>query len=62
MVVSFKFGEISILHPMMSMSYALSQILGYFILFEPVTFKKLAGIVLIMCGTVFLGLASRQRS
>lgn len=58
MIISFKFGEISVLHPMLSISYILSLILGNLVLGEAINTKKVIGIIFIICGTIFLGLSA----
>ncbi len=55
MIFAFKFGELSVLHPMMSVGYIMSIILGTFVLHERVTWHKLIGIGLIVAGMLFLG-------
>ena len=59
MIVAFRFGELSILHPMLSVSYVLGIIVGYFALSEPITATKIGGVAVIFLGMVFLGLASK---
>lgn len=62
MIIAFRFGELSVLHPMLSVSYVLAIIVGYFSsLHEPVTLTKIAGVAVIFLGMVFLGLSSRGK-
>jgi undecaprenyl phosphate-alpha-L-ara4N flippase subunit ArnE len=61
MIGAFRFGEISVLHPMLSVSYVLSLVLGALVLHEAVTAHKIAGIALVIVGMVFLGLSSASR-
>lgn len=60
MIVSFRFGELSVLHPMLSFGYALSIVLGAVVLKETVTSGKIAGVAIIIVGMVFLGLSGRK--
>ena len=56
MIVAFKFGDVSRLHPMLSLGYIGSLFLGYFFLDESVTARKIIGIVFIFAGLVLLNL------
>lgn len=60
MIISFRFGELSILHPMLSMGYILSLVLGAHILKEPVTITKICGVIFILIGMVFLGISGKD--
>lgn len=55
MITAFKFGEMSVLHPMLSVGFILSLFLGAVFLDEPITWKSLLGIILILIGMIFLG-------
>ncbi|MGO2083375.1 EamA family transporter [Vagococcus sp.] len=55
LMLSFRFGEVSILQPMMSIGFALSVFLGALFLHELVTPAKLLGIFLIILGSALLG-------
>lgn len=59
MIVAFRYGELSVLHPMLSVSYVLAIIVGYFFLQEPVTPTKIGGVAAIFIGMLFLGLSSK---
>ncbi len=59
MIVAFRFGELSVLHPMLSVSYVLAILVGYFALDEPVTPTKIGGVAVLFLGMIFLGLASK---
>ncbi len=61
MIVAFRFGELSVLHPMLSVSYVLAIFVGYFFLGEAVTVTKVGGVAVIFLGMVFLGLSSRRK-
>lgn len=60
MIVAFRFGEMSILHPMLSFGYVLSLLLGIFVLKETVTIKSVVGVVLILIGMVFLSRTPKE--
>lgn len=55
MLLSFKSGELSVLHPIMSFSYVLALVLGFIVLNEPLSIAKLSGVLLIIAGICCLG-------
>ena len=59
MIFAFRFGELSVLHPMLSVSYVLALIIGYYVLNEAVTTTKIFGVAAIFIGMLFLGLSAR---
>lgn len=54
MLISFKFGEMSILHPMLSLGFVGSLFLGNIFLKEDISTTKIIGIVLILIGVCLL--------
>ena len=54
MIVAFKFGSLSVLQPMNSISYILSAILAYFVLGESISLQKGIAIIVIMAGVLLL--------
>ena len=56
MIIAFKFGSLSVLHPMMSIGYVFSLFIGYFMLGEAITLMKVLGILLILLGVAFIGM------
>lgn len=54
MLIAFKFGEMSILHPMLSMGFVGSLFLGNVFLKEEISITKIIGIVLILAGVCLL--------
>lgn len=61
MIIAFKFGEMSILHPMLSFGFVLSLILGTIFLKEIITWKSVAGVALILIGMIFLGKSAKDK-
>lgn len=55
MVVAFRFGSFSVLHPMLSISYVLSLFLGNFVLHEYISWFKIVGISFIIAGVFLIG-------
>jgi len=59
MIFAYRYGELSVLQPINSMSYVFSTIMAMFILHEQVTVINMVGIVLIISGVVVIGTNSR---
>ena len=55
MIVAYRYGELSVLQPMLSMNYVLSVILGVLVLQETVTVTKAMGICIITLGVILIG-------
>lgn len=55
MIVAFKYGSFSVIHPLMSMSYVFTVLVGYYFLNEIINFEKIVGLIIIMLGIVFIG-------
>ena len=54
MIVAYKFGELSVLQPMLSLNYVISIILAAVVLNETITLIKLAGVLTIMIGVLLI--------
>lgn len=61
MTLSFRHGEMSVLHPMLGSSLILSILFGTVLLDEPITFGKIAGAIFIIAGLIFLAISGRKR-
>lgn len=61
MMVAMRFGELSVLHPMLSAGYALSVILGALVLEEGVSAHKVLGIAVITAGLVCLSTSGGKK-
>lgn len=59
MMAAMRFGELSVLHPMLSAGYILSVVLGALVLGEGITAGKLLGIAVITAGLVCLSTSGR---
>jgi undecaprenyl phosphate-alpha-L-ara4N flippase subunit ArnE len=55
MIYAYRFGKLSVLQPMLSLSYALAIFIAVFILGETMTLLRLAGILVIVCGVILIG-------
>ena len=54
MILALRYGELSILHPMMSFGYILSLLLGAIVLKEQITMMRCVGVLFIILGLIFL--------
>lgn len=62
MMASFRYGQVSILQPMMSLGFALSIVLGALFLDESITWYKLLGTAFIIAGSILLGIEGNEES
>ncbi|MBO0422266.1 EamA family transporter [Enterococcus plantarum] len=60
MMVAFRYGEVSILQPMMSLGFALSIVLGALFLNERITWYKILGTGFIIIGSILLGIEGNE--
>lgn len=54
MIIAYKYGSISVLQPVLSISYVLSLTIGYFYLDESVSALNWIGCLLIIVGVIFI--------
>lgn len=54
LIIAFKYGKLSILHPIMCVGYIFTLINGYIFLGEEISFKQLIGIAVIIIGVIFI--------
>ncbi|MDT1957780.1 EamA family transporter [Carnobacterium divergens] len=62
MMIAFRYGDVSILQPMMSLGFGLSIVLGVLFLNETITWYKLLGTGLIIAGSVLLGIEGDEET
>lgn len=55
MLVSYKFGSLSVLQPMLSLNYVLSIFLAAIVLKEPITVVRVIGVTIIIAGAILIG-------
>lgn len=55
MLVAFRFGDLSILHPLLSLGYVFAIFFGCFFLQEQVDLSRLIGTVVIIAGAILIG-------
>jgi uncharacterized membrane protein len=54
-VVAFKDGELSVLYPIISLSYIWVAALSYLVFHDSFNTPKVIGLVLILCGVAVIG-------
>ena len=54
MIVALRYGELSVLHPMLSAGYVLSLILGALVLHEHISLIQVLGVAVIVLGLIFI--------
>lgn len=54
MIIALKFGELSVLHPMMCIGYVFTLINAKVFLGENITMLKIIGVILIIIGVIFM--------
>jgi drug/metabolite transporter (DMT)-like permease len=59
-VVAFKDGELSVLYPILSLSYLWVTVLSFLIFHDTLNPYKLIGVTVIMCGVAVLGRGARK--
>lgn len=55
MLVAYRFGSLSVLHPMLSMSYVFSTVLGIVVFSEDVNILRILAVISILLGVIFIG-------
>lgn len=60
MTVAFRFGSLSALHPLLSLGYVFSILIGFLWLHEMINWKLAVGDGMIVIGAICLGLGERE--
>lgn len=55
LIVAFRYGEVSVLHPFLSLSYIFALYLGYAVLAEQITLTRGLGVLVIILGVTLIG-------
>jgi len=58
MIFAYRYGELSVLQPINSMSYVFSAIIAVLVLHEKLPLINIAGILLIISGVIIIGVNS----
>jgi multidrug transporter EmrE-like cation transporter len=59
-VVAFKDGELSVLYPILSLSYLWVAVLSLFVFHDTLNAYKLIGVAVIVCGVAVLGRGTKK--
>jgi uncharacterized membrane protein len=62
MIIAFRFGSLSVLHPLLSIGYVIAILIEVFFLSEKLTLVKIMGNVLIISGAIFIGVGGKSES
>ncbi len=54
MIIAYRYGKLSVLQPILSLSYVFSLILAHFLLNEEITIKKIVAIIIILSGVLLI--------
>lgn len=55
MIFAFRYGSLSVLHPLLSLGYIFGLFIGGGYLDEPITYKEIIGTLGILCGVILVG-------
>jgi len=61
MIAGLKYGELSVLYPILSFSYIMALIFGKYILNEAIPVTKILGIVFLIIGLIILNLKNKEK-
>jgi drug/metabolite transporter (DMT)-like permease len=59
-VLAFKDGELSVLYPILSLSYLWVTALSFFVFHDTVNAYKLTGVAFIVCGVAVMGWGAKK--
>lgn len=55
MVVAFRYGRLSVLHPLLSTGYIFAIFIGAFVINEPLTISTITATIIILIGAIMVG-------
>jgi undecaprenyl phosphate-alpha-L-ara4N flippase subunit ArnE len=55
MIIAYRYGSLSVLHPMLSINYVFALVLSFLVLHESISWQKLIGIFIIIIGVALIG-------
>jgi len=62
MIVAYKYGKLSVLQPMLCLSYVFAIFIGFFILNEGMDLPRIAGIIIVVFGVVLIAGGDQEKS
>ncbi|MBC2077847.1 EamA/RhaT family transporter [Listeria booriae] len=57
MIIAFRFGELSVLHPLLSIGYVFAIVIGVVFLNEKLTTMQVFGNIFVMSGAIMMGIS-----
>ena len=60
LIISFRFGEVSVLHPFLSLNYIFALYLGLVVLEEEISLVRVFGVIVIILGVIMIGTTSHE--
>lgn len=60
LILALRDGELSVLYPVISLTFVWVTLLSSYLFHEPITATKLAGITIIVCGVAILGFGGKK--
>jgi undecaprenyl phosphate-alpha-L-ara4N flippase subunit ArnE len=60
LMISFKYGELSVLYPIFGLSYVWVAVFSHYFIHEIISTQKIIGISVILAGITFLGIGSTK--
>jgi drug/metabolite transporter (DMT)-like permease len=59
MIIAFKFGEVTVLYPIVTLSYVWVSLLSVYYFNEVMNFYKWSGVLIIIIGIIFIGFGGK---
>lgn len=56
MIIAFKYGDLSVLHPLLTLNYVFAIVLGYFLFKETITTYSIMGVITIVTGVILINI------
>jgi undecaprenyl phosphate-alpha-L-ara4N flippase subunit ArnE len=60
LIIAFRFGDVSVLHPFLSLSYVFALYFGYTVLSEEISLNRGIGVFAIILGVTLIGSTSND--
>lgn len=61
MIIAFAGAELSVLYPLLALTYIWVALVAYFYFNEPLSTSKVIGLIFIVLGVSFIGIGSRKK-
>jgi multidrug transporter EmrE-like cation transporter len=60
LMISFKYGELSVLYPIFGLSYVWVAVFSHYFIHEIISTQKIIGIIVILAGITFIGMGNTK--